>query len=95
MKRIIIFSAITLLVLELVCFVMAPPADDLSDPVLANLEYVPFMMAAMTFAFVAALELMFIFIVAMLRATLKENMIGMFLLALAFLTPIIYYQAVY
>jgi hypothetical protein len=96
LKRIILWTSIAMLVLEFICFILAQTqTSEPEDPMLGNLEYVPYMLAAMTLAFIAFFTALFAFIYLMLRSELKVSALGLSLMFMAFLLPIVFYTLLY
>ncbi|NQV54091.1 MAG: hypothetical protein HQ500_12975 [Flavobacteriales bacterium] len=95
LKRVFIIIGASLLLLEALCFILAPAAQTEPAALLVNLEYMPYMLAAMTISFVAFFTLLFALILFILRGAIKQNLFGMFLMLVAFVLPIGLYYALY
>jgi hypothetical protein len=96
-KQPLIIAGALLIVLELLCFMLSlgavPPPEP--DPVLSNMEYIPYMLVAMTLSFVAFFILLFSLIVFILRGNLKNKVLALALLSIAFVLPIALYAVLF
>ncbi len=95
LKRLFIIIGASLILLEALCFIIAPAAPTEPSALLGNLEHMPFMLAAMTMSFVAFFTLLFAMIMFILKGTIKQNLFGMLLMLLAFVMPIVLYYKLY
>jgi hypothetical protein len=96
-NRVIFISGIVLLLLEVVCFVLAPGATTSLDaqPTADDLAYVPYAMAALTLGFVAFFVVLFYGIVSILKGEIIRNLSGLLSMTMAFVLPVILYYTFY
>lgn len=95
LKKALIIASSLILVVELLCFILAPAAQTDLDAALGSLEYVPYMLTAMTLSFIAFFTLLTSLVLLILRGDLKNHALAMALLFVAFVFPIVGYMVAY
>ncbi|MEQ9186758.1 MAG: hypothetical protein RLP15_03425 [Cryomorphaceae bacterium] len=91
LKKTLILVSSFILVIELLCFILAPAATTKPDAELVNLEYVPYVLTAMTLSFIAFFILLTLLVLLILRADLKNHALALGLLFVGFIFPIVVY----
>lgn len=94
-KHALLIVGVVLLIVEISLITLMPslpsPEDISTEPVLIDLEYVPYMMTALTCSFIAFFTLLISGIFIVLKSQIREKAWEMIVLFVAFIVPILAY----